>query len=68
MALKECLFDAKFSGRLILALQRAVSCHFNETDWMELGYQTGEQGYIRWHAHHLLRSPAISRNTGRFKR
>lgn len=51
----DLLFDTKFAGRLILALQRAVSSQFTETDWMELGYQTGEDEYIQGHGR-LLRS------------
>lgn len=53
--LSEYLFDTKFAGRLILALRRAVAAQFTETDWMELGYETGQHDYIQSHAR-LLRS------------
>lgn len=37
------------SGKLMLALQRAVSDQFTQTDWEELGYETGEHNYITGH-------------------
>lgn len=43
------------SGKLILALQRAVSDQFTQTDWEELGYETGEHDYIAGHQR-LMRS------------
>lgn len=49
------LFDSRFKGRLLLALQRAISSQFNETDWLELGYETMEADYIQGHPR-LLRS------------
>lgn len=55
MTLSDHLFDTKFSGKLILALQRAVSSQFTETDWIEFGYETGEHEYIQRHSR-LLRS------------
>ena len=55
MALSDYLFDTKFAGKLMLALQRAVSSQFTETDWMELGYETSEHDYIQRHPR-LLRS------------
>lgn len=39
----------------MLALQRAVASQFTETDWIELGYETGEQEFIQSHGR-LLRS------------
>ncbi len=55
MTLSDLLFDTKFSGKLMLALQSAISSQFTETDWMELGYKTAEQEYIKGHSR-LLRS------------
>lgn len=55
MALSDHLFDTKFAGKLMLALQRAVASQFTETDWMELGYEAGEHEYIQGH-NRLLRS------------
>lgn len=55
MTLCDFLFDTKFAGKLMLALQRAVTSQFTETDWMELGYETGEHDYIQCH-NRLLRS------------
>lgn len=43
------------SGKLMLALQRAVSDQFTQTDWEELGYETGEHDYITGHQR-LMRS------------
>ena len=43
------------SGKLMLALQRAVSGQFTQTDWEELGYETGEHDYITGHQR-LMRS------------
>lgn len=39
----------------MLALQRAVSDQFTQTDWEELGYETGEHDYIAGHQR-LMRS------------
>ncbi len=55
MRLSDYLGDSKLSGKLMLAVQRAVVSQFTETDWLELGYETGEHDYIEWH-HRLLRS------------
>lgn len=55
MTLINHLFDTKFAGKIMLTLQRAVASQFTETDWMELGYETGEYEYIQWHGR-LLRS------------
>ncbi|MCB6182493.1 abortive infection family protein [Leeia sp. TBRC 13508] len=55
MALINFLLDSKFEGKLILALQRAVHSEFTESDWIEIGYQTGEHEYIQSH-NRLLRS------------
>lgn len=55
MTLSDHLLDTKFVGKLILALQRAVASQFTETDWMELGYETGEHELIQRHDR-LLRS------------
>jgi hypothetical protein len=55
MNLHDQLFDTKFASRLILALQRAVLSQFSESDWIELGYQSGEQDFIEGHGR-LLRS------------
>lgn len=43
------------SGKLMLALQRAVSDQFTQVDWEEFGYETGEHDYITRHQR-LLRS------------
>lgn len=55
MALTDHLCDNKIASKLMLALQRAVASQFTETDWMELGYETGEHEYIQSHSR-LLRS------------
>lgn len=55
MTLSDHLFDTRFAGKLMLALQRAVASQFTEADWMELGYETGVHEYIQRH-NRLLRS------------
>lgn len=55
MNVRDVLVDSTRSGKLILALQRAVSKQFTNTDWEEFGYESGEYDYIRGHAR-LLRS------------
>ncbi|WP_137009474.1 abortive infection family protein [Aquitalea aquatilis] len=50
-----CLYDTKIRGKLILALQRAISKQFSETDWTDFGYSSGQHDYIRGHSR-LLRS------------
>jgi len=55
MNVRDVLIDPTHSGKLILALQRAASKQFTNTDWEEFGYETGEYDYIRGHGR-LLRS------------
>lgn len=55
MTLRDRLFDKRFTGRLLLALQRALVAKFTAGDWAELGYETGEHEYIQGHGR-LLRS------------
>lgn len=53
--LTELLNDEEFTGKLFIALQKAINEKFTETDWDELGYQTGHHEDIRSHSR-LLRS------------
>lgn len=55
MKIRDALQDPNISGKLMLALQRAVSDQFTQTDWEELGYETGEHDYISNHPR-LMRS------------
>lgn len=55
MTLRDRLFDKRFTGRLLLALQRALVAEFTAGDWAELGCETGEHEYIQGHGR-LLRS------------
>ncbi len=47
--------DLKLKGRTILALQKAVVDTFRAADWIEVGYKTGNDSYIKRHDR-LLRS------------
>jgi hypothetical protein len=49
MDIRDALRDPNMSGKLILALQRAIIDQFKITDWEELGYETGEHDYITNH-------------------
>lgn len=49
------LSDSRSRGKLILALQRAIAKTFNESDWTDFGYTSGQRDYIRGHDR-LLRS------------
>lgn len=55
MTLSDLLVDTDFARKLMLALQAAVVSKFSESDWLEIGYQTGEEDYISSH-YRLLRS------------
>lgn len=55
MDIRDALQDPSISGKLMLALQRAVSDQFTQTDWEELGYETDEHDYITGHQR-LMRS------------
>ncbi|MBB4733583.1 abortive infection family protein [Xanthomonas arboricola] len=49
MNIHDALRDPSLSGKLMLALQRAVSGQFTISDWEEFGYETGEHDYITSH-------------------
>lgn len=55
MNIRDILKVPSTSGKLVLALQRAVSDQFTQTDWEEFGYETGEHNYISEHPR-LMRS------------
>lgn len=48
-------FDNQFRSRVLMALQKAIVANFQEHDWIEFGYATGHQDFIRSHKR-LLRS------------
>lgn len=49
------IYDQKLRGRLLVALQKVVARKFDKSDWQELGYLTGQSGFIEGHDR-LLRS------------
>lgn len=49
MNIHDALQDPSLSGKLMLALQRAISVQFTISDWEEFGYETGEHDYITSH-------------------
>jgi hypothetical protein len=55
MNIREALQDPSYSGKLMFALQRAVSDQFTQTDWEEFGYESNEHDYIAGHQR-LMRS------------
>ncbi len=49
MNIHDALRNPSLSGKLMLALQRAISGQFTISDWEEFGYETGEHDYITSH-------------------
>ncbi len=49
MNIHDALRNPSLSGKLMLALQRAISGQFTISDWEEFGYESGEHDYITSH-------------------